>query len=234
MTLTISSRPMPWESEKRCARIRVEHLVDPLIDSIGHDPRSLYVERFWLPILGPSTTFLLRRCAAELERSPAGVDLEIEELARRIGIGERNGPNAPFARTLKRCVDFNMASWRGDVFAVRRRLPPLAQRHLRRLPASLREEHDREPASRSSETPRRLCLLGSRLAASLLQYGSDQAATEAELVRFGIAAPLARRCVAQAHRVLASGRAGAGSGPVLRPSDAASPAVARDEDCSES
>jgi hypothetical protein len=29
---------------------------DPVIDALGHDPRSAYVERFWLGILGPSTT----------------------------------------------------------------------------------------------------------------------------------------------------------------------------------
>jgi len=28
---------------------------DPLIDALGHDVRSPYVERFWLPLLGPST-----------------------------------------------------------------------------------------------------------------------------------------------------------------------------------
>jgi hypothetical protein len=28
---------------------------DPVIDELGHDPRSAYVERFWLSILGPSS-----------------------------------------------------------------------------------------------------------------------------------------------------------------------------------
>ncbi|MDQ6911186.1 MAG: hypothetical protein M3Z84_10475, partial [Actinomycetota bacterium] len=28
---------------------------DGVIDALGHDPRSQYVERFWLGILGPST-----------------------------------------------------------------------------------------------------------------------------------------------------------------------------------
>lgn len=27
---------------------------DPVVDALGHDPRSPYVERFWLPLLGPS------------------------------------------------------------------------------------------------------------------------------------------------------------------------------------
>ena len=29
--------------------------VDPLVDRLGHDPRSTYVEQYWLGILGPST-----------------------------------------------------------------------------------------------------------------------------------------------------------------------------------
>lgn len=27
---------------------------DPVIDALGHPPRSTYVERFWLSILGPT------------------------------------------------------------------------------------------------------------------------------------------------------------------------------------
>ena len=37
---------------------------DSVIDQVGHDPRSSYVERFWLGVLGPST---LRLC---VELSP--------------------------------------------------------------------------------------------------------------------------------------------------------------------
>ena len=43
--------------------------VDPVIDSLGFDPRSTYVETFWLGILGPSTTLLLRRIAGESVQS---------------------------------------------------------------------------------------------------------------------------------------------------------------------
>ena len=36
----------------------VEPWPDPVIDELGHDPRSAYVERFWLPVLGPSTVLV--------------------------------------------------------------------------------------------------------------------------------------------------------------------------------
>lgn len=29
--------------------------LEPFIDTVGHDPRSIYAETFWLPTLGPST-----------------------------------------------------------------------------------------------------------------------------------------------------------------------------------
>jgi hypothetical protein len=33
--------------------LRVLPWPDPVIDQVGYDPRSRYVERFWLGILGP-------------------------------------------------------------------------------------------------------------------------------------------------------------------------------------
>lgn len=35
--------------------LRISRWDDPVVDAIGHDPRSTYVERFWLALLGPST-----------------------------------------------------------------------------------------------------------------------------------------------------------------------------------
>lgn len=34
-------------------RLRIVAWSDPLVDQLGHDPRSTYAERFWLPVLGP-------------------------------------------------------------------------------------------------------------------------------------------------------------------------------------
>lgn len=178
-------------------RLHVEPWPDPVIDEIGHDPRSAYVELFWLPVLGPSTTWLLRRLASHLDDAPRGVDLPVDDLARRLGIGERSGPNAPFARTIKRCVDFQMAEWRHTTLAVRTHLPPLARRHLRRLPESLQAEHDSLIGSSPSATfSERLRSHGRRLALSLLDYGDDQACAESQLVRWGFEPALAAECAA--------------------------------------
>ena len=38
------------------ATLAVRPWPDPVIDALGHDPRSAYVEQYWLGILGPSST----------------------------------------------------------------------------------------------------------------------------------------------------------------------------------
>src|SRR5438270_4518344 len=58
---------------------------DGVIDALGHDPRSAYVERFWLGILGPSTTWLLRYLANGLDESPEGFDLDLAATAQALG-----------------------------------------------------------------------------------------------------------------------------------------------------
>jgi hypothetical protein len=117
---------------------------DPVLDHLGHDPRSSYVETFWLAILGPSTTFLLRRLADRFDAEPDGFVLDLDETARSLGLGIRSGRHAPFQRALDRCVVFGLARQPfSATLAVRRRMPPLARRQLHRLPPSLRQQHDR-------------------------------------------------------------------------------------------
>jgi hypothetical protein len=200
---------------------------DAAVDALGHDPRSYYVERFWLPVLGPSTVFLLRLLTTALDGSPEGSELDLAETARRLGLGERSGRHAPVVRTLGRCVDFEMARPAGlGTLAVRRRLPPLARRHQARLTASLLDEHDRWAAA-SSPHPAAGCpdpaapaavlsLLrerGRQLALSLLQLGEDRAAAEHQLVRWRYHPALAGECAAWAAAVHAA-RSGHGAADV--------------------
>ena len=83
---------------------------DPVIDRLGHDPRSAYVERFWLAILGPSTTWLLRRLAAGLDASPDGFDLNLAVTARSLGLGGKVSRHGPFQKSIGRLVIFELAS----------------------------------------------------------------------------------------------------------------------------
>lgn len=167
-------------------RLRIVPWVDPVVDGVGHDPRSWYVETFWLGVLGPSTILLLRLLASELERAPRGFDLDLDDTARTLGIGGRRGRNAPFQRTLDRCVTFDMARPAGPAtLAVRRHLPPLARRHLLRLPPKLQERHRSWVQSRLQIPPVELLRQRSRrLALSLVELGEDQRQVEVALTRW--------------------------------------------------
>lgn len=182
------------------ATITVRPWPDPVIDALGHDPRSPYVERFWLAILGPSTTWLLRLLACELDANPAGFELDLAEAAQVLGIGSRGGRHSPFMRALTRCCRFDLAEPHGDAsVAVRRKVPPLNRRQLLRLPPSLQETH-REWQEADLAVPaadqlrRRAC----GLALSLLELGEDHEEAERQLVRWKFHPVLARESAAWA------------------------------------
>jgi hypothetical protein len=128
--------PLPFDS------LIIFPWLDPVVDAVGHDPRSPYVEHFWLGILGPSTTLLMRRLAAAFDSCPDGFELDLAETAGALGLSATAGRHSPFARTLQRCVQFGLAQPHRRGLAVRRKLPPLSQRQLGRLPAGVRDAHD--------------------------------------------------------------------------------------------
>lgn len=167
---------------------------DPVVDRVGFDPRSPYVERFWLGVIGPSTTWLLRRIAAGFDASPEGFEMPLGETARALGLGDRSGRNAPFFRTINRMFQFELAMLIcPDEIAVRRRLPALGPRHAGRLSPPLREAHDRWMAEQRLEPPSGVQRRRSRqLALSLLELGEDVEAVERQLLRWRYHPALAR------------------------------------------
>jgi hypothetical protein len=163
--------------------ISVEPWTDPVVDELGHDPRSPYVERFWLSILGPSTVWLLRRLADGLDGTPEGFVLDLQDAARSIGVGLSGGRGSPFLRSIDRSCRFGAARFVAeDTLAVRRKLPPLTQRQVTRLPERLQHEH----ATWLAQQPKRptvheMRMRAQQLALSLLDIGEDTSATERQL-----------------------------------------------------
>ena len=115
--------------------------VDPIVDERGHDPRSAYVERYWLGVIGPTATWIMRRFADRFDADPTGFTLDLEHTASTMGLSFAKGHNSPFGKALHRCVMFGLAQPLSDGFAVRRRFPSVAQRHLKRLPDDLQATH---------------------------------------------------------------------------------------------
>jgi hypothetical protein len=198
--------------------IEVRPWPDQVIDAIGFDPRSAYVERYWLGILGPSATWLLRRLAAGLEEAPGGFELDLADSARCLGLGGRVGRNGPYMRTLERICQFGAAQRLGErSLQVRRKLPPLTRVQLARLPDHLRADHERwvsRPPAGSQLGVEHLRQRARRLALSLLELGEDVEATERQLHRWKMHPAVAREATAWAldrHRAAEAAAAAQGA-----------------------
>jgi hypothetical protein len=158
---------------------------DPAVDPIGFDPRSRYLELFWLSALGPTTTLLLRRIADGFDSLPDGFELDVPGTATCLGL-QPSGPRShAFTRALERTVLFGLARTHSQGLVVRRRIPPISQRYLSRLPESLREVHADWVAPAASigehETWR-----AKVLAQAMLEAGDDHATTERQLLAVGV------------------------------------------------
>jgi hypothetical protein len=181
----------------RPGQLRVVPWIDPTTERIGHDPRSAYVERFWLGVLGPSATWLLRRLADEIEQEPRGSVIDLADAARSIGLGTKGGRHTTFLHAIDRTCEFGLARYvADDTLALRRRLPPLTRNQLARLPAPLRDEHQQwlttapvvpDPA----EVRRR----ARQLAVSLVELGEEADAVERQLHRWRFHPALAHEAV---------------------------------------
>lgn len=158
---------------------------DPIEDAAGHDPRSDYVERFWLGLLGPSTTWLLRRFARGLDECPTGFRVNLAETGRALGLGESLARNSTTRRSIDRACQFGLAyPISVHRLAVRRTFPSLTRRQLNRLPEPLRRTHDQwvdprlQPAHRARITA---------VAEGLLRRGETVGGVERLLRSWGVA-----------------------------------------------
>jgi hypothetical protein len=170
---------------------------DDVLDQLGFDPRTAYVEQYWLGILGPSTTWLMRRLVAGFDYEPDGFDLPLAETARWLGLGERGGRQSPFLRALNRTIQFDLSQMCGtDELAVRRRLPTLNQRQLARLSPAQQAAHqqwqDQQLTEPAGAAQRRR---GRQLALSLLELGEDLDSTERQLLHWQYHPALAHEAV---------------------------------------
>lgn len=165
--------------------VEVRPWPDPVIDRRGHDTCSVYVERFWLPVLGPSTTFLFRLLGRRLGDEPEGFGLDTAETSQALGLGTATGRHAAFPRAVKRMITFGLARSSGTALEVRRHAPPLSQRQLRRLTDDRRAEHDAwQRAELTRPDVEELRDRGRRLALSLFELGAEPDAVERELHRW--------------------------------------------------
>jgi hypothetical protein len=200
---------MPAPPTYPIASLAVEAWPDPVIDAVGHDVRSAYVEQFWLGVLGPSATWLLRRLVRGLDDEPDGFELDLAATATQLGLGNRSGRHSPFFRSIERCCRFGAAQLVGErTLRVRRKLPPLTRLQIARLPVALQAAHQGWVDGPPSGLPvDQLRERARGLALSLLELGEDAEASERQLHTWRFHPAIAYEAVAWAverHRVARS------------------------------
>lgn len=183
------------------ATLAIRPWPDPVIDTLGHDPRSVYVERFWLPTLGPTSLLLLRRIAAGFDEHPDGIELELGELSQALGVGRREGNSSPVVRSLDRLAQFDLACGEREVgYAVRRSVPPVNRRHVGRLPMTLQDEHRAWAERALAEPPLAIARRRARrVAFTLLEQGDDLDHVEHVLHDLGFHPTICRESASWAH-----------------------------------
>lgn len=181
---------------------RTEALILPYsdqeVDVSGFDPRSHYAESFWLPILGPSTLWLLRSVASRFDVEPNGFTMQLEEASASLGIRSNGGRNNAFQRSLHRLVGFNMGRTIDEqTLEVRRVMPLLHAGQVRRLSPRLQRQHQEavqnREAHRQEDTIR-----AAKVAFTLLQHGDSPDLVEQQLVSWGVEPATSHDAVNQA------------------------------------
>jgi hypothetical protein len=208
-------RDLPLAPTATSLTVRPWH--DPVVDDVGFDARSPYVETYWLGVLGPTATWLVRRLAQRLDAQPEGFELDLAAIAAELGVGARSSKHAPFVRSLQRCAHFGIVELTpGGTLRVRRKLPPLSRFQLSRLPAHLRAAHDRPSAPIGARpTVDELRERARGYALSLAAQGLDEAGVERGLHELGVHPAMAHAAVswAMAHTSDESDAAAGGTMP---------------------
>lgn len=163
--------------------IRFTSWRDVNIESLGYDPRSSYVEKFWLPFLGPSTVFMIRRVTELLESEPYGFALALEDFSIMLGLGANTNKHSSVQKTLNRLLVFELARiMPSKAVSVRLKLPPLPQRYLNRLSSSMRLLHEKETKGEDENGLSSIRARARSLALTLSRLGHDRSAIERQLL----------------------------------------------------
>lgn len=120
---------------------------DEVVEARGFGPRSMYVETCWLPVMGPTATFLYRRLGSWAAHNPDGLTVDLQQVSESLGLGDAMGRHSRIGKALGRLARYQAARWGGDELQVRTALPPLPLRLLKGLDANTKGWHERYTAA---------------------------------------------------------------------------------------
>jgi hypothetical protein len=113
----------------------------------GVDPRSRYVDHYWIPTLGPTAVCLARALMRMIARRGETVEVQVEHLAAVLGLRPDGDVNGELRAAFRRLddADIVVVDPEGGLL-VRGQFPYLTEEQVAHLPAPLVEAH-RSPGS---------------------------------------------------------------------------------------
>ena len=133
--------------------VTVDKWSDRVVETLGYRMDAGYVETFWLPIIGPTGTWLARRLA-QIAANGHPTPVPLIPLAAAVGISDAKlGKNDTLSKALTRLRVFGVVRFLDDPIRVpkleaRAHLAPLTYAQAQRLPSHLRALLDAEEAIR--------------------------------------------------------------------------------------
>lgn len=131
----MDAEPNPDGNPFAFDELRLRPDSDEVTEAGGHPVLSFYVERYWLPTIGPTALFALRVLRRALGDDSGEVVVKHRELAAELGVSSN-----VLTRTLTRLARFGALRVQGSELRMRTHLPPLTPRQRLRLPAHLLAE----------------------------------------------------------------------------------------------
>lgn len=120
-------------------------------EQLGWDLNHPYVETFWLPTIGPTSTLLLRFVGRNVATETYKL-FDPAEIAIRLGLSRGTGRHSPVAKTINRLAYFDLATIDSEPedtdlqVTVCSNVPELPPPHQTRWPDYLRILHSRAVA----------------------------------------------------------------------------------------
>ncbi len=169
-----------WEFQ---SKVRFTSWRDVNIESLGYDARSSYVEKFWLPFLGPSTVFTARRLTEMLENEQYGFSIDLQDLSLMLGLGPNINKQSSIQKTLNRLLIFELARiMPSKAVSIRLKLPPLPHRYINRLPQVMQDLHEKEAHEGPENALANAKTRARSLALALSKLGHERSAIEKQLI----------------------------------------------------
>ncbi len=127
---------------RRYSALELRTWTDPPGGGIGVDPRSPYVDHFWVPAIGPVAVCMAQLLIRTVNRESAGLVVALTDLATRLGVGVGETGLAALGEALHALEAAAVVQLAEDgSVLVRSELPYLGPTELAHLPQTLRATH---------------------------------------------------------------------------------------------